>query len=121
MDEINLDQTLETSLTNKDFGTVREVLIKNGYALAKDESEPDLMKALQLDRSDITDEEMEDGMYLLILEKEIRGRQAHTLRQVLFVTGHKIAKPDPYLLWDEEYRRGKAGLPIYVDHNTLEL
>lgn len=120
MDETDLDQILDTALTNQDFGTVRAVLIKKGYDLAIDESEPDLAKIFPLNSA--SDEENEDETYLLILEKEIRGRQVQTLRNLLSNAGHKITKPDPYLLWAEEEERRKAGRPVYVtQHNTFEM
>jgi len=112
-----LDQALETALTDKDFGSVRANLRKQGYALAKDESEPDVVKALPLSRTEDDDE----GTFLLILEKEIRSRQAQTLRHILFMTGHKIARPDSNILKAEEEARRAAGYPVYVPQNSLDL
>jgi hypothetical protein len=112
-----LDQALETALTDKDFGSVRTNLREQGYALAQDESEPDVVKALQLSRSEDDDE----GTFLIILEKEIRSRQAQTLRHILFMTGHKIARPDLNKLSAEEEVRRAAGFPVYVPQNSLEL
>lgn len=118
MNETSIDQALETALIDKDFNTVRAILRENGYALPKDESEPDLLKALQLSGSEAIDEGTE---FLLILEKEIRCRQAQTLRHILFMTGHKIAKPEKNLLAAEEHERRRTGVPVYVSQNSLEL
>ena len=117
MNETFLDQALETALTDKDFGSIRAILKEKGYALPQDESEPDLVKALQLTRSEDDDE----GTFLLILEKEIRSRQAQTLRHILFMTGHKVARPDTSLLTSEENERRRAEWPVYASHNSLEL
>lgn len=119
MNGTSLDQTLETALTDKDFSTVRVILRDKGYALPKDESEPDLVKALQL--SPTEDDNNDEGSFLLVLEKEIRSRQAQTLRHILFMTGHKIARPDTNLLTAEEQERRRAGVPVYVPQNSLEL
>lgn len=119
MNETSFDQALETALTGKDFKTVRAILRDKGYALPKDESEPDLLKALQL--SPTEDDENDEGTYLLILEKEIRFRQAQTLRHLLFMAGHKIAKPDTNLLAAEEHERRRAGVPVYVAQNSLDM
>lgn len=117
MNQTPLDQALETALTDKDFGSARAILREQGYALSKDESEPDPRKALQLSRTEDDDEDT----FLLILEKEIRSRQAQTLRHILFMTGHKIARPDSNRLTAEEEVRRAAGFPVYVPQNSLEL
>lgn len=115
--EAALDQALEAALTLKDFGTIREILREKGYALAKDESEPDLLKALQLSRNEDVDND--EGTYLLVLEKELRSRQTQTLRHILFMTGHNIVRPHMNELTAEESERRRAGFPIYVPHNSL--
>ena len=112
-----LDHALDAALTAHDFASVRAILREKGYALPKDESETDLVRALQLSRTDDDDE----GTFLLILEKEIRARQAQTLRHILFMTGHKIARPDSNMLTAEEEVRRAAGFPVYVPQNSLEL
>jgi hypothetical protein len=119
MNEPAFDAALDTALTKKDFGSVRGILRTKGYALPEDESDPDLVKALCMDQSD--EGGAEEDTYLLIIEKELRSRQAQTLRNILFMTGHKIARPDTNLLVAEEQERRRAGFPIYVQHNTLEL
>lgn len=120
MDETALDQALECALTDRDFGTIRQILRGKGYALAEDESEPDLMKALQLDETDKAEED-DDRTCLLTFEKEIRTRQLQTLRHLLFLDGYNIKAPDPVLLKAEEDERRRTGRPIYVPHSSLDL
>ncbi len=117
MNQTPLDEALDAALTDKDFASVRAILREQGYALPTDESEPDLIKALQLSRTEDDDE----GTFLLILEKEIRSRQTQTLRHILCMTGHKIARPDSSILTAEESVRRGAGFPVYVPQNSLEL
>lgn len=121
-------QSLETALATKDFKAIRAVVRNMGYQIAEDESEPDLSKALPLvidknltENDDEYWQTREDHLYVLTLEKEIRGRQVETLRLLFHNAGCKIQEPDFDRLTAEETERRRINLPIYLPHRcTLD-
>lgn len=111
------DQVLEAALTKKDFATIRKVLRGIGYAVAKDESEPNLFKALQTNR--YTD--LDQAAHLLMLEKSIRTQSVESLRLTLSMSGHDVSMPDFNKLAAERRRNEEPGSPSYFLNRTLDL
>ena len=124
----SFSQSLETALASKDFKAIRVAVRNLGYQVAEDESEPDLSKALPLvidknltENDDEYWQTREDHLYLLTLEKEIRGRQVETLRLLFHNSGCKIQAPDFDRLTAEETERRRTNRPTYLPYRcTLD-